>query len=86
MPSLRRWPVLIGFFFVLFCFLLGVLLLVFPWTEYWELNYFATASPALQNIWMNSYFRGAISGLGLVNIFVSFVEVISLRRLLDWDS
>jgi hypothetical protein len=29
---------------------------------------------------MNPYFRGSISGLGLVNIFVAFLEIIRLRR------
>lgn len=66
--------------FAIFCFELGVFLLVFPWLELWEGNYFATWNRGLQQLWMNAYFRGAISGLGLVNIFVSFIEIVRLRR------
>ena len=28
----------------------------------------------LSNIWMNQYFRGALSGLGLLNMYVAAVE------------
>ncbi|MCS7026346.1 MAG: hypothetical protein NZV14_16225 [Bryobacteraceae bacterium] len=66
--------------FAIFCFELGVFLLVFPWLDSWERNYFATWRPELQRVWMNAYFRGAISGLGLVNIFIAFLEILRLRR------
>ena len=55
-------------------------LLVFPWLESWDTNYFGWIVPAWRNVWVNTYFRGAVSGLGLVNIFVSFVEIVRLRR------
>lgn len=66
--------------FAIFCFELGVFLLVFPWLDFWEQNFFATWRPEVQQVWMNSYFRGLVSGLGLVNIFVSFIEIVRLRR------
>ena len=64
----------------IFCFELGVFLLVFPWLDFWEQNFFATYSRGFNLMWMNSYFRGTVSGLGLVNIFVSFIEIVRLRR------
>jgi hypothetical protein len=65
---------------VIFCFELGVFLLVFPWLEAWDINWFASYSPAVRDLWNNSYFRGALSGLGLVNIYISLIEVFRLRR------
>ena len=36
----------------------------------------------LTEVWDNPYFRGALSGLGLLNIYISFVEVFRLKRAL----
>jgi hypothetical protein len=46
----------------------------------WDLNYFARLPFWAENVWISPYFRGAISGIGLVNIYISFVEVFRLRR------
>ncbi|MBI1896526.1 MAG: hypothetical protein HYZ57_11615 [Acidobacteria bacterium] len=65
---------------VVFCFELGVFLLVFPWASDWHLNYLAKLPLWGSAIWASPYFRGAVSGLGVVNIYISFVEVYRLRR------
>lgn len=66
--------------FVVLCFELGVFLLVFPWLDWWKVNWFSGLSPEWGQIWDSAYFRGAVSGLGLVDIVISFGEVIRLRR------
>jgi hypothetical protein len=66
--------------FTIICFELGVFLLVFPWMDKWETNYFGSFTAHWREVWQNPYFRGAVSGLGLVNIFISFVEIVRLRR------
>lgn len=72
--------------YVIFCFELGIFLLVFPWFDhYWANSYFSNFGFAMfgqewEKVWDSSWFRGAVSGLGLVNIFISFVEVFRLRR------
>jgi hypothetical protein len=55
--------------FITFCLEIGLFLLIFPWTEYWDGNYFS-----------DLYVRGAVSGLGVVNLYISFVEIFRLRR------
>ena len=67
--------------FVIFCFELGVFLLVFPWLDPWDNNWVADMR-WLAQVWDNPYFRGALSGLGLLNIYISFVEVFRLKRAL----
>ncbi len=68
--------------FVFFCFEVGAFLLLFPWLDnLWEYNYFATLVPAWEPFWTSPYVRGAVSGLGLVNIWISFAELFRLRRL-----
>ena len=66
--------------FIAFCLEIGLFLLIFPWTEYWAGNYFAAFVPEWHRYWDNMYVRGAISGLGVVNLYISFVEIFRLRR------
>jgi hypothetical protein len=53
----------------------GLLLIVLPWSTAWEKNYFAYAWPALRTLLSNDFVRGAVSGLGLVNLFAGFAEL-----------
>jgi hypothetical protein len=69
--------------FVVFCFELGLFLLIYPWTEAWTENYFSAAVPdsavtVWREFWNNPYVRGAVSGLGLVNIWIAIAEVFHL--------
>ena len=66
--------------FIVFCLEIGVVLLIMPWSEYWDNNFFATWTPAARDFWESSYVRGAVSGLGIVNIFISFTELFRMRR------
>src|SRR5277367_4554290 len=68
------------FLFIIVCFEVGAFLAVFPWTPQWDGNSLANAVPFLRDFWTNSYFRGALSGLGLLNIYISLGEVSRLRR------
>jgi hypothetical protein len=66
--------------FVIVCFEVGVFLLIFPWTQQWDGNSLANLIPGLRDYWSSSYFRGAWSGLGLLNIYISIGELMRLRR------
>lgn len=59
---------------------LGLLLIVVPWSAYWERNYFAQVSPAVEAIVTNNYVRGAITGLGAVNVLAALMELSALVR------
>ena len=56
----------------------GLVLVVMPWSPLWDRNYFLEALPHLRALVTSNYFRGAISGLGLINIAASVVELIAL--------
>jgi hypothetical protein len=56
----------------------GLLLVLVPWSPFWERNYFVTAIPALQEIIRNNYLRGGVSGLGVVNLLMGFNELASV--------
>ena len=71
---------LMGLVFVIFCFEVGVFLFVFPWLGMWETSSVPVLAPWLEEIWGNPFFRGALSGIGAVNIYISFVEMVRLVR------
>src|SRR5271167_1678838 len=54
----------------------GLLLIVLPWSTFWERNYFVYAWPALRPVLTNDFVRGGLSGLGLVNVFAGFAELV----------
>jgi hypothetical protein len=66
--------------FITFCLEMGLFLLIFPWTESWDSNYFSGLMPQMKSFWDNLYVRGAVSGLGVVNLYISLVEIYRLRR------
>ncbi len=66
--------------FAVFAFEVGLFLVVFPWQDSWTLNYFQGISPAVENIWDEPSFRGFVTGLGFVNIYIGLLQVIRLFR------
>lgn len=72
----QRWHRrVLAFCGIVFALELGLFLAVFPWLESWDVNWAATQSPWLSHIWMSPYFRGALSGLGLLNIYIALSEL-----------
>ena len=48
------------------------------WPALWDHNYFAETFPALQVILTNNFVRGAVTGLGLVNLAAGFADLAHL--------
>jgi formate-dependent nitrite reductase membrane component NrfD len=76
-PPYRWYHKTAGLIAVILLFELGIFLLIWPWTDDWDLSFLPYA---LRQIWNSNYFRGAVSGLGVLNIYLFFVEVFRLRR------
>lgn len=53
----------------------GLLLLVVPWSSYWDSNYFVQMSPTLEALARNNLIRGAVSGLGAINLGAAIAEL-----------
>jgi hypothetical protein len=49
---------------------LGILVLLLPWTEWWSMNYFLRFN-AFATLVQNPYVRGAISGIGVLNVLLA---------------
>ncbi len=63
---------------ILIWFELGVLLVFIPWSGFWGRNYFLDRYPGLIPYLLNPFLRGAISGLGLIDIGIAAATI--LRR------
>ena len=80
----KRAQGMIGLVLIVFFVEVGLVLAVVPWSQFWDRNYFAAVLPMLHVVITNAYVRGAICGLGLVNIVAAASELRSLlaaRRL-----
>jgi hypothetical protein len=56
---------------ILILFEVGVLLLYLPWTNLWETLYFVVHYPVLRPYLLHSAVRGALSGLGALDILIA---------------
>lgn len=65
--------------FVLFCIELGMLLAVLPWTRVWSENSLLAAYPSLKAFLQLEFVRGAVTGLGLVDIWLGIREAVVYR-------
>jgi hypothetical protein len=75
-PS-NRW---LAILYIVFCFELGVFLLMLPWVSLWGRNFFVSHFAWVSAVTRNFFVRGGISGLGLADILLSFNEAWRLRE------
>ena len=52
-------------------FLLGIVLVMIPWLGYWDHNFFLDKYPGLIPILLHPSVRGAVTGLGALDIFLA---------------
>jgi hypothetical protein len=72
--------------YIAFFIEVGLLLLVLPWSAFWERNYFADAWPPLRPFLTNNFVRGGITGLGIVNLIAGFADLALLFAARDRQS
>jgi hypothetical protein len=60
----------------------GLLLVVLPWTSFWDRNYLFDLVPAVREVVLSAYVRGAVSGLGLLNVVFGLGDVSAVVS--DW--
>jgi hypothetical protein len=56
---------------VVVCCIMGAMLFYLPWTGLWEQNYFLFHFPSMMRVLLNPSVRGAVSGLGILDIFLA---------------
>jgi hypothetical protein len=76
-------------FFIILCLLLGLYLILAPWDALfgpWAQNYllvyFAdkTGAPVISTVVASNWFRGAVTGLGVLNIAIAAWEALHFNQ------
>jgi len=75
-------------FFILICFEIGILLVILPWvpSPSWNENYLLMLAadkahwPWLAVVIKSGYARGAVTGIGLLNILLGAWEIINFKK------
>jgi hypothetical protein len=79
------WEMFCSAFYIIISLPLGIALLTLPWSNAWENNYLLYIYPQIQPIVANSFFKGAVLGLGIVNILIGIQEIVRFRKTTrDW--
>jgi hypothetical protein len=55
----------------LICLEAGVLLVFLPWSPFWDRNFFLQRFPSLVPVALSPFLRGAVTGLGILDVFLA---------------
>ena len=72
----RVWLVI----YVGFCIELGLWLVVAPWRQVWTNNSLLIDYPALQRVLLNYFLRGAVTGLGIIDLGLGISAAVDYRE------
>ena len=81
-------------FFIILSLLAGFVLVIFPWYSLgkvgdWGDNYFLILvsnflhQPVLQSAIASGWVRGAVTGLGVLNLFLAFWEIANFKQSVE---
>lgn len=56
----------------------GLVLIVAPWSVFWDRNLFIVSLPLAGDVLTNNFLRGAISGVGMVTVVGGFLDLAAL--------
>ena len=62
--------------FVVYFVEAGFLLIVVPWTIYWDRNFFVEWLPALEPVLTSHVVRGGVTGVGLLSAGVALFDIV----------
>jgi hypothetical protein len=58
----------------------GCVLILLPWQAKWENNYIVYRYSSLRQVMSNPFLKGAVLGLGFVNLLIGFREIAHFRK------
>ena len=52
-----------------------MILVIAPWSSFWDRNFFAAVHPLLGTVFVSPYLRGAVSGVGVITVIAGLAEL-----------
>jgi hypothetical protein len=71
---------LLSVVFIIYCFEVGIFLVLLPWFSVWENNLLVHRYALIRSIALNGYAKGAVTGLGLSNLVLGVLEIVQFRK------
>jgi len=68
---------------VVFCFYVGLLVFLLPWTRYWNENHYLLTFSPIGRLMSSGITRGVVSGLGLLDLWIGISEIIHYHQHRD---
>ena len=59
---------------------LGLIVVVLPWTHFWNSNHLLLSIPHLSFLALNGFTRGVVSGLGVLNLWIAVSDAIHFKQ------
>jgi hypothetical protein len=78
-PYARATSWILKILYILFSLVGGVALVCLPWCSFWENNNVLYVIPQIRPVIANAYFKGAVLGLGIVNIVLGISEIVHIQ-------
>lgn len=72
--------------YVVLCIELGLVLVMLPWTSWWDVNRLLAHWPAVRHVLQHGFVRGAVSGLGFLDLWLGISEAARYRDRRPVDS
>ena len=67
---------------IFFCFEIGLFLVIIPWSELWEGNYFLNYVPSFRPVVLHTFSRAGVTALGGIDILIGLSELRNFVRSL----
>ena len=72
---------LLKIIYILYSIEAGMFLLLLPWMSFWDTNYLTYLYPQILPVITNPFFKGAVLGLGIVNLMTGINEIVHIKKL-----
>jgi hypothetical protein len=66
--------------YIIYSLEVGLVLIFLPWLAIWDNNYLLYLFPHFRPLLANAFLKGAVLGLGIVNILIGIQEIVRFKK------